>query len=71
MPLFCVKCDQIDEWVKDFKEMSNPEDLDLVDNPRFVLSCRQGDSRAYVCYNGYREIIDSTDEVYSVVEENC
>lgn len=53
MTLFCVTCDQIDKWMKDFNENNSPEDLVNVNDPKLFLSCRLGGStanKAYACY---------------------
>lgn len=75
MPLFCVTCDQIDEWVKDFKEKNSPEDLVIVNDPKLYLSCRLEDSmadKAFACYGDeLAEEINSSEDVYSVAQENC
>ena len=72
--MYCVTCDQIDEWLTRFKEKKNPGDLVIIDNPRFYLSCRVGDSRdeAYACYgDGLSELIESSEDVYNIAELNC
>lgn len=74
MPMFCVTCDQIDEWLTRFKEKKSPEDLVITDNPRLYLSCRVGDStdEAYACYgDDHAEVIESSEDVYSIAELNC
>jgi hypothetical protein len=75
MTLFCVTCDQIDKWMKDFNENNSPEDLVIVNDPKLFLSCRLGGStanKAYACYGDeLAEEINSSEDVYSVAQENC
>jgi hypothetical protein len=75
MTLFCVTCDQIDKWMKDFNENNSPEDLVIVNDPKLFLSCRLGGStanKAYACYGDeLAEEIISSEDVYSVAQENC
>jgi len=74
MPMYCVTCDQIEDWLINFKEKKNPEDLVIVDNPKLYLSCRVGDSidEAYACYGDENaEVIESSGDVFNIAEINC
>jgi hypothetical protein len=73
-PMYCVTIDQIEEWWTSFREERCPEDLDIVKNPRFFLSCKveNANGEAHVCYGDVDAVAaDSINDVYDIVELNC
>jgi hypothetical protein len=69
---YCVTTTQIYEWLERFKNNEHPSDLEILNTPRFFLSCNVPNSdEAHVCYgNSYGESFDSVQEVYDIVELN-
>lgn len=75
MLVYEATCDQIEKWLEEFRRNNNPEDLIVLSRPRIFLSCRfEGfmAGKAYACYGDrLADEINSSEDVYSIAEENC